>query len=75
MSEAKKADWDVRFFGKGTKAQCPPNPAYPEGMTVDLSKGAIETCVMDLPYPAPEVARGGHEVCADQGWQDRSRER
>lgn len=30
----------------------PPNPAYPNGVDLDISKGAARTCKTDLPYPA-----------------------
>lgn len=39
--------------GRG-KAQCAPNPLYPEGIAVDVSRGAKLTCLVPLPYPAPE---------------------
>jgi hypothetical protein len=40
--------------GRG-KAQCPPNPAYPNGIEMDarVVKQA-KSCTADLPYPAPE---------------------
>ena len=37
--------------GRG-KAQCPPNPAYPDG--IDLDTGSKPSCRAELPYPAPE---------------------
>lgn len=33
-------------------ARHPPNPAFPEGMDVDLSQGSAATCSTNLPYPA-----------------------
>lgn len=38
--------------GRG-KAQCPPNPNFPNGVKVDVSDGLI-ACIKHLPYPAPE---------------------
>jgi hypothetical protein len=38
--------------GRG-KAQCPPDPAYPDGMHLDMSMGK-KSCLVNLPYPAPE---------------------
>lgn len=38
--------------GRG-KAQCPPNPNFPNGVKVDVSDGLI-ACTKDLPYPATE---------------------
>jgi hypothetical protein len=44
---------EVTWHSKNRKAQCPPNPNYPNGMDVDMSHGA-KSCATDLPYPAPE---------------------
>lgn len=38
--------------GRG-KAQCPPNPQYPDGIAID-GAGAGPACKVSLPYPAPE---------------------
>lgn len=40
--------------GRG-KAQCPPDPNYPEGIDLDISDPARpSTCEATLPYPARE---------------------
>lgn len=44
-------------------ARNPPNPDYPYGMALDVSKGAADTCSVDLPYPAQGV--GTHVVRCD----------
>ncbi len=38
--------------GRG-KAQCAPNPNYPNGQAFKLG-GSAERCTVELPYPAPE---------------------
>lgn len=38
--------------GRG-KAQCPSNPAWPDGKDLDVSHGD-RACTVDLPYPAEE---------------------
>jgi hypothetical protein len=43
----------VTFLDGGRSPRCQPNPAYPEGIDVDLSDGAAMTCMTTLPYPAP----------------------
>lgn len=43
----------VKFVDSGREPQCKPNPAFPHGMYVDLSKGAVRSCEVRLPYPAP----------------------
>lgn len=43
----------VEFFDKGGRPKCSPDPAYPNGMDVDLSKGASLTCTAHIECPAP----------------------
>jgi predicted RNA-binding Zn-ribbon protein involved in translation (DUF1610 family) len=50
MDEATSIEW--RRSGRG-KAQCPPDPDYPNGCHVDISEGQT-SCMVNLPYPAPE---------------------
>jgi hypothetical protein len=40
------------FISHHCKAQCAPNPAYPNGIDVDLSEGSGTYCKAKLPYPA-----------------------
>jgi hypothetical protein len=42
----------VYFLSGKRQARCPSDPAYPHGMDVDLSDGAMSTCAGNLPYPA-----------------------
>jgi len=42
----------VTFLSHNRQPQCAPNPAYPEGIDVDISKGYKESCLAVLPYPA-----------------------
>lgn len=39
---------------------CAPNPAYPAGVDLDISKGAQTTCKVALPYPAKRI--GGYVI-------------
>jgi hypothetical protein len=36
----------------GREPQCAPDPAYPEGVDLDASKGQLPSCTITLPYPA-----------------------
>jgi len=45
-------DITVTFLSHNRKPVCAPNPEYPNGMNVDLTKGAKVACLADLPYPA-----------------------
>lgn len=47
MSEQFKVEW----MDSGREPQCPPNPAYPDGIDIKAD-GAAMTCKADLPYPA-----------------------
>jgi hypothetical protein len=38
--------------GRG-KAQCAPDPDYPNGKVIDCAGNQL-SCTVDLPYPAPE---------------------
>jgi len=44
----------IKWLTHNRKAQCPPNPQYPNGKPIDLANGGFPTCKVDLPYPAPE---------------------
>ena len=50
MPESHSVEW--RPSGRG-KARCAADPAYPDGVAVDVSGGATTTCRVDVPYPAP----------------------
>lgn len=52
------------WLDRGREPQCEPNSAYPLGMDIDVSRGAVATCSMALPYPAKRC--GLHVVrCSD----------
>jgi len=55
----------VKFIPSGRgKAQCPPDPDYPNGVEVNLATPSdTSRCRFDLPYPAPET--GMFEVHCD----------
>lgn len=56
----------VVFKGNGRKAQCEPNPDYPDGIALDICEGLQTSCLVRLPYPAKEC--GIHMVrCNDCG--------
>lgn len=42
----------VTFISHNRKPTCAPNPAYPNAMDIDLTKGAKVACLAELPYPA-----------------------
>lgn len=45
------------FYGSGRKPQCPPNPAYPNGMPVDISEGATRNCSVELTHPTASIGK------------------
>lgn len=45
----------VEFFRSGRgKAQCPADPAYPHGIAIDGATAGAPSCLVPIPYPAPE---------------------
>ncbi len=44
--------YEIHFLTTGRLPQCPPNPAYPLGIDIDISEGVTRTCKASLPYPA-----------------------
>jgi hypothetical protein len=45
--------FEISWIDRGDSPRHPPNPDYPNGIDFDCSKGAAQTCTVDLPYPAP----------------------
>jgi hypothetical protein len=50
----------VRWIDGKREPVCPPNPLYPNGIDIDLSRGASVTCSAALPYPALRI--GGFAI-------------
>jgi hypothetical protein len=45
----------VEFFPSGRgKAQCAPDPDYPNGIALPCPPSTMVSCKVELPYPAPE---------------------
>lgn len=42
----------VKWIDHGREPKCSPNPEYPKGIDVDMSRGQSVTCKTELPYPA-----------------------
>ena len=40
------------WFDRGREPKNPPDPRYPLGLDVDLSRGAHRACTVVVPYPA-----------------------
>ena len=43
---------EVQWVDHRREPQCQPNPAFPDGIDLDVSGGAERSCSTDLPYPA-----------------------
>lgn len=43
---------EVKWFDHGREPQCPPNPAYPNGIDLDTTLPGDAVCTAALPYPA-----------------------
>lgn len=42
----------IEWLDRHREPQCPSNPDFPNGIDVDVSLGAEQSCVTELPYPA-----------------------
>lgn len=45
----------IEWFDSGSEPTVKPNPKYPDGIDIDMSKGSEPTCVVTLPYPAKRI--------------------
>lgn len=54
---------EVRWIDAGREPQCPPDPAYPNGVDIDFTLNihaepiSKTSCKVDLPYPAKRCGR------------------
>jgi hypothetical protein len=53
-------DAKIKIVTSGQKAQCAPDPRYPNGIDLDISHGVTRSCTFALPYPAKSI--GGYVV-------------
>ena len=44
--------FEIRWEDYGREPRCPPDPAYPEGIDLDASRGKQPSCHITLPHPA-----------------------
>lgn len=52
MNDAQKT---IHFEPSGRgKARCAPDPNYPNGIAIPCPSGVLDSCLVELPYPAPE---------------------
>ena len=47
----------LTFIDSGREPKNAPNPNYPDGMDIDISRGASKCCIVELPYPAPRCGQ------------------
>jgi hypothetical protein len=53
MTGSTAGSFKIDWIDRGREPQCPPNPAYPNGVDLDGAlKLGVPTCKTDLPYPA-----------------------
>lgn len=52
MSGERDSAITVVWHDAGREPVCAPNPKYPTGIDLDVSKGAFPNCTASLPYPA-----------------------
>lgn len=49
------SQFNIEWRDAGREPQVAPNPAYPNGIDLDMSNGARTTCFIPLPYPAKRI--------------------
>jgi hypothetical protein len=45
----------IKWKDSGLAPKEEPDPAYPEGVDLDISEGKIPACTVSLPYPARRI--------------------
>lgn len=61
MPDVTNQQFEVSWRSRGAgPARSPADPNYPDGMDCSVSRGAVNSCVCVLPYPASGV--GTHLV-------------
>lgn len=68
----------VKWIDGKREPQCAPNQAYPNGIDLDASGGAVKACKVDLPYPAKRIGSyvvecpvcGAKTMCTTAGRTD-----
>lgn len=61
----------VTWIDRGREPQCAPNPAYPEGIDMDATRGLPgPSCKVALPYPAKRcgIYMVTCSVCGASAW-------
>ena len=56
----------IKWIDGKAEPQNPANPRYPDGIDLDVSKGADRVCLITLPYPARRLGYFDIE-CMDCG--------
>jgi hypothetical protein len=61
----RSKNFDVFFIDRGVSPTQQPNPSYPNGIKIDLTKGQ-KGCRTEVPYPSPRCGYL-HVECRDCG--------
>lgn len=60
-------DKDIQWIDDGREPKVAPNPDYPDGVDLDISKADEPSCFIKLAYPARRVGRYFIK-CKTCGW-------
>jgi hypothetical protein len=56
MEEGRNVvQFTLHWIDAGKEPACPSDPAYPDGIDLDVSSGSEPTCKVPLPYPAKRI--------------------
>jgi hypothetical protein len=53
MIPPRLPDWQIEWIDRGREPKHPPDPKYPNGIDIDISRGADPACKSSLVHPAP----------------------
>jgi hypothetical protein len=52
LAAAAESQFTVEWLDSGREPKCAPDPAYPDGKTVDAAGDFSPRCTIQVPYPA-----------------------
>jgi len=51
------ADFEIVWYDDGRDPKSPPDPSYPDGIDLDLSRGRLNYCETNLMHPTPRCGK------------------
>jgi hypothetical protein len=78
MIPPKLPDWQMHWIDRGIAPKNPPDPKYPDGIDLDVSRELTPSCKSPLAYPTPRCGYwviqcrtcGAHAIVTTAGRSD-----